>query len=137
MTERQKRWMYSPRKPARHKIPDGIKTEVTARANELIETVLKPMHIIPPPDNPQFNYIADIYGKWYHSYFYFCAKYCVPGPNAIVPDFEAKFARMEYAGSSRFNLAFMRHNGEWVPLYSDLSVDDCLAAVKDEPYFHP
>jgi hypothetical protein len=81
---------------------------VTTKANELIETVLKPKHIQPPPEDPQFNYIVVMYGKWYHRYFYFCATYCVPGPNAPMPGFEAKFARMEYAGNNRFHLSFMR-----------------------------
>jgi hypothetical protein len=44
---------------------------------------------------------------------------------------------MEYAGNNRFHLSFMRHNGEWVQLYSGLTVDECLAAIKDEEFFYP
>ena len=139
MTKRQKRWMYDPpkSKSAGTGVPEVVKTEVTTKANELIETVLKPKHIQPPPDNPQFNYIIDIYGKWYHRYFYFCATYRVPGPNAIVPSFEAKFARMEYAGNNRFHLSFMRYTEQWVELYTGLSLDECLEAIRDEPFFFP
>src|SRR5437588_4489697 len=137
MAKQQKRWMYSPSKPTRPGVPESLKAEVTAKANELIDTVLKPTHIQPPPENPQFNYIIEIYGKWYHSDFYFCSKYCCPGPNAIAPDFEAKFIRMGYLGSNRFDLSFMRHTGQWVTLYSDLSLDECLAAIRDEPLFFP
>src|ERR1700676_1150401 len=82
-------WAMYPRKTSTAPLPEALKMEVTTKANELIETVLKPKYVQPPPENPQFNYIVDIYGKWYHKAFYFCAKYCVPGPNAIVPDFEA------------------------------------------------
>ena len=135
MAKKQKVWMYSPPKQPKPKIPDALKAEVTTRANELIDTVLKPKNIQPPPENPRFNYIVDIYGKWYHSAFYFCTKYCCPGPNAISPSFEAKFARMQYAGNNRFHLAFMRHTGEWIELYTDQTVDECLAAVKDDPWF--
>ncbi len=134
MPKRQKRWVYVPPKAA---ISNTLKSEVTTKANELIDSVLKPAHIKPPPDNPQFNYIVDIYGKWYHSYFYFCAKYCVPGPDALVPDFEAKFARLQYAGNNLFHLSFLRHTGEWVQLYSDLPLDECLTAIRDEPFFFP
>jgi hypothetical protein len=133
--KKQKRWVYSPPKPATPNVSEDLKTEVTTKANELIETILKPHYIQPPPENPQFNYIIDLYGKWYHSSFYFCAKYCVPGPNAIVPDFEAKFARMQYAGGNRFHLSFMRYTGQWVQLSSDLTIDECLVAIRDEPYF--
>src|SRR5260221_1699965 len=96
---------FQPRKTTSSPLPDTLKNEVTKKANELIETVLKPRHIQPPPENPQFNYIVDIYGRWYHKAFYFCAKYCVPGPNAIEPSFEARFARMQYAGNRRFQLS--------------------------------
>lgn len=111
--------------------------DVATKANELIETVLKPQHIQPPPDNPQFNYIVDIYGKWYQRYFYFCATYRVAGPHATVPGFEAKFARMEYAGQNRFHLSFLRHTGAWIELSRNLSLDDCLTAIQNEPFFTP
>ena len=137
MTKRQKRSMYASNQSARPTVPATLKMEVTTKANELIETVLKPQHIQPPPENPQFNYIVDIYGKWYHSYFYLCATYACPGPNATVPSFEAKMARLEYAGGNRFDLAFMRHTGQWITLDYGLSVDECLVAIRDDPFFFP
>jgi hypothetical protein len=111
--------------------------DLEKKAEALVETVLKPTHIEPPPEDTRFNYIGDIYTKWYRSYFYFCAKYHSPGPNAISPFFETKFARLEYIGNGHFNLSFMRHTGKWVEIYTDLSVDECLSAVKDDPFFHP
>ncbi len=139
MTKRQPPWMSgSPRsKLTRTGVPDAVKTEVTTKANELIETVLKPQHIQPPPEHPQFNYIVDISGKWYQRYFYLYATYHVPDPDAAIPSFEAKFARMEYAGNHRFHLSFPRHTGQWVELYTDLSLDECLASIRDEPFFLP
>lgn len=136
MPKPPKRWVYSPRKPTPPPVPMMLKEEVTTKANALIETVLKPRYVQPPPENPQFNYIVDIYGKWFRSAFYFCATYQVPGPDAIEPSFEAKFARMQYAGNQRFHLAFMRYTGQWIDeLYRDATVDECLAAVRDDPYF--
>jgi hypothetical protein len=137
MAKQQKPWGYSPRKATTSQLQETLKREVANKANELIETVLKPKHIQPPPENPQFNYIVDMYGNWYHRYFYLCATYCVPGFNATVPSFEAKFARMEYAGNNRFHLAFMRHTGQWVEMYTGLSLDECLAAIRDDPFFQP
>src|SRR6202163_4316702 len=66
-------WAMYPRKTSTASLPEALKMEVTTKANELIETVLKPRYIQPPPENPQFNYIVDIYGKWYQRYFYLCA----------------------------------------------------------------
>ncbi len=128
-------WAMYPRKTSSSPLPEALKREVTTRAQEMIETVLKPRYIQPPPENPQFNYIVDIYGKWYRKAFYFCAQYHVPHPNATEPDFEAKFARMQYAEKQLFHLSFMRYTGQWIQLYTDLTLDECLETVRDDPYF--
>ena len=135
----QKTWVYNPRRLPAPKVPPSVKAAVQQKATQLVETVLKPKHIqaAPAPDQFQHNYIADIYTKWYRHYFYFCAKYCVPGPNALAPFFEAKFARLEYVSATRFNLSFMRYTGEWVEVYPDLSLEKCLAAIQDDSFFHP
>lgn len=138
MIKRQKRWIYNSPKPRKPKVPEGVMTEVEMRATELVETVLKPQHLKPPPEDERFNYIADIHTKWYRNYFYFCATYACPGPNALSPFFETKFARMEYVGGKgRFNLSFMRSTGEWIELHHNLSLEECLAAIRDEPHFYP
>jgi hypothetical protein len=93
-------------------VPDLLKTEVEANAKELIENVLKAKHVQPTPEEQRFNYIIDIGPKWYRSYFYFHSTYACPGPNALSPSFESKFARMEYLGNCKFALDFMRHTGE-------------------------
>jgi hypothetical protein len=118
-------------------VPEALKREVVTQANALVETVLKPKHVQPPPEDPQFNYIEDITTKWYRSYFYFTAIYRSAGPYAMGGTFEAKFARLEYLGTGRFNLAAMRHTGEWIEIFPDLSLVECLAAVRDDPWFHP
>jgi len=41
------------------------KSEVETKARDLIENVLKPKHVLPPPKENQGNYIIDIGAKWY------------------------------------------------------------------------
>ena len=130
-------WVYAPKKPASPKVSDALKRKVETEANALIDTVLKPQHIQPLPEDPQFNYLVDLYGKWRGSYFYFCSQYACPGSNAIAPFFDDKFARLEYIGGDRFNLSFLRHTGQWVEIYPNQSLEECLAAVRDDPWFHP
>ena len=132
-----KRWVYSPPKPAKPSVPEAVKAQVEAKARELIDTVLKPQHVKPPPKNERFNYAIDIDGKWYRNYFYFFSTYACPGPNALSPTFESKFARMEYVGNDKFNLAYMRHTDQWFELFTDQSLDDCLKAIRDDPWFQP
>ena len=61
----------------------------------------------------------------------------LPWPNAIAPFFEERFARLEYLADDNYNLAYMRHTGQWSEIYQDLSLEECLAAVRDEPHFLP
>ena len=132
----RKMWMYVPPKPPKPKVPEELKVEVTAQAEMLIEG-WKPQHIKKPPKGHQFNYIVDLYTKWFRSYFYFCAKYACLGPTAISPFFETRFTRMEYVGGRRFNLAFMRHTGEWIELEQGLTVNACIEAIKRDAYYQP
>ncbi len=137
MAKRKNGWTYKPVKPSKARVPDEIKTILKTKANELIKTILKPMHIKQPPVNNTFNYIVDIYSKWYRNYFYFIAKYSCPGPRAITPFFETKFARIEYINNNCYNLSYMRHTEQWWEIYTDLTIDECLKAIRDEPHFLP
>jgi hypothetical protein len=137
MAKPRKTWTFSPGKKPRVSLPGTLKDEVDTKARELIETVLKPKHIGPPPKGHQLNYIVNITTKWLGSKLYFISVYSCAGPNAISPSFETKFARMEYVGNGGFTLAFMRHTGQWVGLYEALTVDECLKAIKDDPWFVP
>ena len=137
MPKPRKIWMMSPAKSPKPSVPESIKAELAAKAMHLIENVLKPKHVLPPKPDAQLNYITALSGKWNRGYFYFTARYACPGPNALTPTFESKFARMEYGGDSRFALSFHRHTGEWVGIYEALSVDESLNAIQNDPWFVP
>lgn len=136
MAKQRKAWMSAPENTANESLPGTLKDEVEAKARELIENSLKPKHV-EPLNEKQFNYITDITFKWLGSKCYFVSVYACPAPNAILPSFETKFARMEYAGNDKFNLSFMRHTGKWVVLYDRRSVDECMKAIQDDPWFVP
>jgi hypothetical protein len=135
MAKIPRQWIYSPR-PASH-VPEAVKEKVTAKANEIIETVFKPRYIKPPPNNERFNYIVDMYTKWHKNCLYFCAKYACPGPNALSPFFEDSFTRLSYMANGRFNLAYMRYTGKWWEVFSDLSMEEAFADILEQPFFHP
>ena len=137
MAKARKVWTYRPAKPKAPAVPAHVKADVHAQAQHLIATVLGPEHIKPPPTNPRFNYLVAISSKWWRHYFYFTATYTVPGPNALVPSFEDPFARLEYVGGDRFHLAFHRHTGEWITVYRDLPLADCLTSIATDPWFMP
>jgi hypothetical protein len=129
-------WAYSPRSAGSQKIPDGLKAEVTERAQALIEE-WKPLCVKEPPKGHRFNYIVDLYTKWHGNSLYFCATYACPGPTAISPSFESRFTRMAYAGDKRFDLAFMRYTGKWVTVEHGLTLDECLKSIREDPFYQP
>jgi hypothetical protein len=137
MAKQRKVWMSGPAKKPKSSLPGTVKDELGTKARELIETFLKPKHVLPPPEGSQFNSIVDITIKWLGSKCFFVSIYACPGPNALSPSFESKFARMEYIGNARFNLSFMRHTGQWVQLFEDQTVDECMTAIKDDAWFVP
>ena len=132
-----KRWVYGPAKPTKPEVLENIKSSIESQAQKFVDSELKPQHIKPAPEDERWNYLVDIYVKWYRNYFYFCSKYCSPGPNAISPYFEDKFARLEYVGENLFNLSYMRHTGQWWEIYQELTFEECLTAIRDEPHFQP
>jgi hypothetical protein len=133
----KKSWVYSPRKQAAAKVPDSFKQVVKDKADELVNTVLIPQHVKPPPQDYQFNYLVNIYTQWYRHYFYFCSTYHCPGPNAISPSFEDKFARLEYLTGDNFNLAYMRHTRQWQEIAQSISLDEALTMIKESGFFQP
>jgi hypothetical protein len=137
MAKQRKAWIASTGKASEASLPGTLKDEVETKAGSLVESVLKPMHVQPPPKDARFNYITDITIKWIGSTCYFISIHACPGPNAITHTFETKFARMEFVGNAKFALSFMRHTGKWIALYAGLSVDECLQAIQNDPWFTP
>lgn len=125
-------------RPARKRasVSETLNNEVATKARDLIEKVLKPKHVKPPQKGQQSNYLIDIGAKWFRGYFYFFTTYACPGPNALSPTFESRFARMEPLGDGTFALYAMRYTGkEWVGVLDALSVDECMKAIQDDPWF--
>lgn len=137
MASKKYGWFPAAPKHTKPTQPDSVKRALKERADELIENVIKPQHVKLPPADHDFNYLADVYSKWYRNYFYFCAQYNCPSPDAIAPSFEVKFARMEYVGKDKFNLSYMRHTGQWWEIYQELPMSECLKLIAEEPHFVP
>lgn len=119
------------------KAPDDLKLKLEKQAKILIDTVLKPAYMTFSQENPNSNYIVDIYSKWQGLYFYFYAQYHLPDPNAQKTIFESRFARLDYVGDVRFNLSYMSQTGKWEKIFIDLTIDECLDAIKNQPFFYP
>ena len=119
---------------AKAPLPERIKADVDAKATKLVEK-LKPKYVQAAAQGPRFNYIIDVWTKWIGSTLYFGTTYACPGPNAISPSFEVKFARMEHLGGGHFALSYMRHTEKWFKLFPSLTADECLDAIENDCHF--
>ena len=136
--KQQRGWVYSPStKAAGTALDAGTKAQVEAKVKEVIDKELKPKHVKPPPEDAQFNYVTDIICKWHGSTLFLISVYACPGPNAISPTFEDRFARLRPAGAGLFDLSFMRHTGQWVEMFQGQTLDACLRQIEDDPLFIP
>lgn len=130
----RKMWVYVGPEKKRFMPDQAMKQNVEKGAKELIEK-LKLKFIRKTPPTCQCNYVIDVYGKWYRCWYYFYSTYSCPGPNAMSPTFESRFARMEYRGEGRFDLSFMRHTEEWVMVYPSLTLEQCLRTIDEDAFF--
>ena len=46
-----------------------MRSTVKSKADEFVESFLKPQFIKDPPKGHEWNYIADIFTKWHQRYF--------------------------------------------------------------------
>jgi hypothetical protein len=72
-----RQWTWAPDRRQEPSVPDDLKSEVKTLADELVEKVLKPAYIKPPPEEPRWNYPIDIWTKRHQSFFYFCSTYSI------------------------------------------------------------
>jgi hypothetical protein len=80
MAKPREPWNIRPTKK-RSSVNASIKAEVETKAKHLIDDVLKPKHVLPPPIEAQFNYITAIGAKWHRNYFYFFSILRPPRPD--------------------------------------------------------
>ncbi len=126
-------WVYD---PVGRKAMETQRPEMERKAKRLVE-IIKRKHIRAKPPRGDLNYLADIRTKWWGDSLYFCSTYNCQGKNILSPSFDAKFAKLEPAGGGRYHLSFMRHTGQWIMLYYDLTFDECFEKIENDPYFTP
>jgi len=74
MSKTKKRWMFvETKKRTTTTITEPEKAEVTAFFQPLVEQFKE--QFIPKNPDKEYNYLIDIYSKWYRHYFYLCEKF--------------------------------------------------------------
>jgi hypothetical protein len=136
MNTRKGYWGFSRTNSKNVKPSEYNKIEIKLYFQPLIEN-FKSQFIKENP-NKEFNYLIDIYSKWYGNYFYFCEKYKSERENRMVDEFEVKFLRLKFIEKNLFELSYFRHTGQWqtvVPF--GMTCHDCKEMILSNPVFHP
>ena len=129
------RWIYVGAR-AGAKPSDSEKRAITAACEDFIASLLKP-RFLPEITPTEFNYPIDITGKWHGNKYRFIQRYRSSYPDAIEPEFDAPFARLEYVGRDRFDLSYWRHTEQWFCLYQSLSLAEALRTIETVELLHP
>jgi hypothetical protein len=97
---------------------------------------LKSQYILKNPKK-EYNYLVDIYIKWYRDSLYFCGKYKSESPDRLVNEFENYFVRLKSIKPGSFEISYMRHTEKWCLVARDLPLNECLEMIEDTPTLHP
>ena len=114
-----------------------VRDEVTRQAAELLKRRFRPSSERERQARAHgFNHPIEVFGEWRGSSFYLCVRYRTPRGRPA-EDFVVRTTRLKHVGRGRFELAYRRHNDRWQPVYSELTVDRCFAAIESEEIFWP
>ena len=130
-----KQWVYAGAR-AGNKPSPSEKQVITAACETLINTFFIPK-FLPEISPTEFNYPIAIYGKWHGNLYRFIIRYRSDRADAIKPEFDAPFTRLEYVNIECFDLSYMRHTGEWHRLFERLSLSEAMENIRTMIHFHP
>ena len=117
--------------------PPAEKAVITAACERLIADQLRPRFLPEVRSSTRFNYPVAIEGKWFGNKYRFFTRYRSDGPRSLQAEFNAPFARLDYARRDCFDLMWHRHTGEWHCVGERLSLAEALDRIASEPYFQP
>ncbi len=127
--------MLSSIKSLKIKPSESDKKNIQDYFHPLVES-FKKQYISKNP-NKEFNYLVDIYSKWYQNYFYLCEKFKSELPNRLDDEFEVKFVRLKYTGKNQFGFSYFRHTGQWHLVAEGLTLEECKEMILSNPVFQP
>lgn len=132
---RKGRWVWSPKR-VRVLPAEREKKAIIATCDKFITEVLKP-RFLPSVRPSEFNYPIDLYGKWHGGRYRFVERFRSNRPDAIEPEFEHAFTRLDYLAPDRFDVMWRRHTGQWWRLYYSVSLVEALDYIEQDAHLHP
>jgi hypothetical protein len=119
------------------KPPEPEKAAITAACERFLAEVLRPRFLPEIRPSTSFNYPVAITGKWHGNKYRFLQRFRSDDPDALEPEFDAPFARLEYVGRDCFDVSWYRHTGEWWCLHRSVSLTEALRLIESDGHLHP
>jgi hypothetical protein len=132
---RRGRWVWAPKRD-RVPPPEDEKATIIAACDKFVAEVLKP-RFLPSILPTEFNYPIDLYGRWHGGRYRFIERFRSNPPDAIEPEFEHSFTRLDYIASDRFDVMWHRHTGQWWRLYHSVPLLEALHCIEQDGHLHP
>ena len=105
------------------------KDAIAVTCERCIVEPLKP-HFLPVVRPTQFKYPVDIFGRWRGSEYSFITRYRSGFPDNLSEEFNATFTRFDHvegdSTGTHFDVMWYRHTGQWLRLYTGVSLDEAL-----------
>ena len=130
------RGVWAPAKPDEILSPERKQAITAACEKHTAEFLLRRFL---PEIRPQteMNYVIAIYGKWHGTTYRFIQRYHSPFADAVSPEFDAPFTRLEFVSRDCFNLSWFRHTGKWHMLHHSVTYDEAFRLLRADPLLHP
>jgi hypothetical protein len=109
---------------------------IIAACETFIATVLKP-RFLPEIRPTRFNYPIDIRGEWRAGRYRFIERFRSGMEENAGAEFDAPFTRLDHMGPDRFDIYWMRHTGQWWPLFHGLTLAESLRSIEEDGHLHP
>jgi hypothetical protein len=115
---------------------EAEKQAIIAACEAFIRDVLKP-RFLPAIKPTEWNYPIDIRGAWAGGRYRFIQRYRSGFADNRGEEFDAPFARIDRRGPDKFDVYWMRHNGQWWRLYTGMTLTEALHAIETDPVLQP
>jgi hypothetical protein len=115
---------------------EGEKARIIATCDKFVAEVLV-ARFLPEIRPTKFNYPIALYGKWHGGRYRFIERFRSDDPDAIEPEFEHAFTRLDYYGPNSFDVMWHRHTGQWWRLYHSVSLAEALRCIEEDGHLHP
>ena len=134
MAKREVRWVRTKALSA------AEKAAISVACERFIDEILK-SRFLPEVRPTEFNYPADIFGKWRGAKYSFILRYRSGFADTRGEEFDVPFTRLDHLDEcvteTRFQVLWRRYTGQWLLSCPSATLEEALSLIETEPWLQP